>query len=132
MTVPLGDFIRRVALHFPVCTIRGLIPRDLDSDEMLICTEIDIAEIIVIYEDQNHGLWVGVALYVGADLNRMKSDSEKFRETGSFFFTNLKTDEGLDHVISWIERDCMLEDLWERMPEVSGSPLKNEGTGLLP
>jgi len=41
----------------------------------------------------------------------MKSNSEKFREAGSFFFTNLKTDEGLDHVISWIERDCMLEDL---------------------
>jgi urease accessory protein len=54
---------------------------------------------------------IDLAPYVGADLSRMKSDSEKFRDAGSFFFTNLKTDEGLDKVIDWIKKDCMLEDL---------------------
>ena len=42
---------------------------------------------------------IDLAPYVGADLNRMKTDSEKFRESGTFLFTNLKTDEGLSGVI---------------------------------
>lgn len=54
---------------------------------------------------------IDLAPYVGADLNRMRSDSERFRDAGSFFFTNLKTDEGLADVIAWIKSDCMLEDL---------------------
>lgn len=54
---------------------------------------------------------IDLAPYVGADLNRMRSDSEKFRDAGSFFFTNLKTDEGLQDVIAWIKSDCLLEDL---------------------
>ncbi|MDU6505976.1 MAG: urease accessory protein UreG, partial [Staphylococcus sp.] len=28
-----------------------------------------------------------------------------------FTFTNLKTDEGLDNVIEWIERDALLKGL---------------------
>jgi len=54
---------------------------------------------------------IDLAPYVGADLNRMKTDSEKFRESGTFLFTNLKTDEGLDEVIKWIKKDVLLEDL---------------------
>ena len=54
-----------------------------------------------------------LAPYVGADLDRMKSDSEMFRDEGSFYFTNLKLDEGLDDVIQWIKRDVLLEDLEE-------------------
>lgn len=54
---------------------------------------------------------IDLAPYVGANLNQMRSDSEKFRKEGSFLFTNLKTDEGLKRVIEWIEKECLLEDL---------------------
>ena len=54
-----------------------------------------------------------LAPYVGADLDRMRSDSELFRPAGSFFFTNLKKDEGLQDVIDWVKRDVLLEDLEE-------------------
>ncbi len=54
---------------------------------------------------------IDLAPYVGADLNRMKTDSEKFRESGTFLFTNLKTDEGLSGVIDWIKKDVLLEGL---------------------
>ena len=54
---------------------------------------------------------IDLAPYVGADLNRMKEDSKKFRSDGTFLFTNLKTDEGLKDVIDWIKRDCLLDGL---------------------
>jgi urease accessory protein len=54
---------------------------------------------------------IDLAPYVGANLDRMREDSEKFRRADSFIFTNLMKDEGLDKVIAWIKRDCMLEDL---------------------
>ncbi|MGN1024159.1 MAG: urease accessory protein UreG [Lachnospiraceae bacterium] len=57
---------------------------------------------------------IDLAPYVGANLERMREDSEKFREAGTFYFTNLKKDEGLQHVIDWIRRDCMLEGLDEK------------------
>lgn len=56
---------------------------------------------------------IDLAPYVGASLEQMKTDSEKFRGSGAFCFTNLKTDEGLDRVIDWIRKDCLLEDLEE-------------------
>ncbi len=54
---------------------------------------------------------IDLARYVGADLDRMKSDSEMFRSNGTFLFTNLKKDQGLDEVIDWIKKNCLLEDL---------------------
>lgn len=54
---------------------------------------------------------IDLAPYVGADPERMKKDSEKFRADGTFLFTNLKKDEGLQGVIDWIKRDCLLEGL---------------------
>lgn len=54
---------------------------------------------------------IDLAPYVGADLNRMKEDSKKFRSDGTFLFTNLKTDDGLKEVIDWIKRDCLLDGL---------------------
>ena len=54
---------------------------------------------------------IDLAPYVGAYLERMKKDSEKFRADGTFLFTNLKKDEGLQGVIDWIKRDCLLEGL---------------------
>lgn len=56
---------------------------------------------------------IDLAKYVGADLDRMKSDSEMFRSDGTFLFTNLKKDEGLQDVITWIKKNCLLEDLEE-------------------
>ena len=56
---------------------------------------------------------IDLAKYVGADLDRMKSDSEMFRSDGTFLFTNLKKDEGLQHVSAWIKKNCLLEDLEE-------------------
>lgn len=57
---------------------------------------------------------IDLAPYVGADLERMKSDSEMFRNDGTFLFTNLKKDEGLQNVIAWIKKNCLLEDLEDK------------------
>ncbi|MEB6298647.1 urease accessory protein UreG [Staphylococcus xylosus] len=52
-----------------------------------------------------------LAPYVGASLERMAEDTKVFRGNRPFTFTNLKTDEGLDEVIEWIEKDVFLKGL---------------------
>lgn len=52
-----------------------------------------------------------LAPYVGASLEQMAEDTKVFRGKRPFTFTNLKTDEGLDQVIDWIERDTLLKGL---------------------
>lgn len=52
-----------------------------------------------------------LAQYVGASLERMAEDTEKFRKNRPFAFTNLKTDEGLDDVLNWIKKDIFLKRL---------------------
>lgn len=53
-----------------------------------------------------------LAPYVGANLEVMKNDTMHFRKDKEFFFTNLKKDEGLESVINWIEKNCLLKGLW--------------------
>ena len=52
-----------------------------------------------------------LAPYVGASLDQMVKDTEVFRGNRPFAFTNLKTDEGLEKVIEWIEHDVLLKGL---------------------
>ncbi|WP_436854332.1 urease accessory protein UreG [Staphylococcus caeli] len=52
-----------------------------------------------------------LAPYVGASLDRMAEDTKVFRGNRPFTFTNLKTDDGLDEVIHWIEQDVFLKGL---------------------
>lgn len=52
-----------------------------------------------------------LAPHVGADLEVMEADSKVFRKDKPFAFTNLKTDEGLDSVMTWIRSDVLMLDL---------------------
>lgn len=54
---------------------------------------------------------IDLAPYVGADLSIMEQDTKHFRKHKDFYFTNLKTDDGLGNVINWIEKNCLLKDL---------------------
>ncbi|MBU3804687.1 MAG: urease accessory protein UreG [Candidatus Cellulosilyticum pullistercoris] len=54
---------------------------------------------------------IDLAPYVGADLEVMKQDTITFRGKKEFIFTNLKTDEGVNTVIQWIQKNCLLEGL---------------------
>lgn len=54
---------------------------------------------------------IDLAPYVGADLSIMEQDTKHFRKYKDFYFTNLKTNDGLGNVINWIEKNCLLKDL---------------------
>ena len=54
---------------------------------------------------------IDLAPYVGADLDIMRKDTLAFRSENSFMFTNLKTDEGINEVINWIKKNCLLEGI---------------------
>lgn len=52
-----------------------------------------------------------LAPYVGASLEVMAADSKRMRGDRPFLFTNLKTEEGLDAVLSFIKRNVLMEDI---------------------
>jgi urease accessory protein len=52
---------------------------------------------------------IDLAPHVGASLEVMDRDARKMRGARPFVFTNLKTGEGLDKVIAFIEREGMLK-----------------------
>jgi urease accessory protein len=54
---------------------------------------------------------IDLAPYVGADLDVMQLDAAAIRAGKPIVFTNLKTGEGLDQVISWIQHDVLFEPL---------------------
>lgn len=52
-----------------------------------------------------------LAPYVGASLEVMRIDTLATRGQKSFFFTNLKNEEGLADVVDWIRKEVFLEGL---------------------
>lgn len=54
---------------------------------------------------------IDLAPLVGADLGVMERDSKKMRGSRPFQFTNIRGDQGVDQVISWIKEHVLLEDL---------------------
>lgn len=52
---------------------------------------------------------IDLAPFVGADLKVMERDSLKMRGTKPFIFTNIREEEGIDAVISWIKDNVLLE-----------------------
>lgn len=61
-----------------------------------------------------------LAPYVGADLGVMDRDSRKMRGARPFVFTNLKTQEGVDGIVSWIRRDLLFADV-DLSPSISNT-----------
>ena len=53
---------------------------------------------------------IDLAPHVGADLGVMERDARLMRGSRPFVFTNLKTREGIDGVVSWIRRELLFEN----------------------
>jgi urease accessory protein len=51
---------------------------------------------------------IDLAPHVGADLGVMERDARRARGDRPFLFTNLRTGEGLDGIVRWIESDLLL------------------------
>lgn len=54
---------------------------------------------------------IDLAPMVGADLSVMERDSKRMRGNRPFVFTNIRGDQGIDAVITWLKKDVLMEDL---------------------
>ena len=54
---------------------------------------------------------IDIALYVHSDLHVMEEDTKRMRGEKPYVFTNLYDGTGLDHIIAWIKKDMLFEDL---------------------
>ncbi|OUQ55340.1 urease accessory protein UreG [Tyzzerella sp. An114] len=54
---------------------------------------------------------IDLAPYVGASLEVMERDSLKMRGNRPFVFTNIRDLDGIDSVVSWIEKNVMFEGM---------------------
>ena len=54
---------------------------------------------------------IDLAPLVGADLDVMACDSKKMRGEKPFVFTNIRTGEGVDQVIAFLEKNVFFSDL---------------------
>ncbi len=75
-----------------------------------------------------------LAPYVGADLNRMRGDLEAARGPLPFFFTNLRSSEGLESVVSWVqdkltEGERTVVPLWAKQPTLKSAILEDHHHG---
>ncbi|HOP18143.1 MAG TPA: GTP-binding protein, partial [Gammaproteobacteria bacterium] len=52
---------------------------------------------------------IDLAPYVGASLEVMEADTNRMRGERPWVFANMKTREGLDTIIAFIEREGMLQ-----------------------
>ena len=50
---------------------------------------------------------IDLAPYVGADLDVMARDAKRMRREKPFLMTNLRSGEGLDGIIAWLEREVL-------------------------
>ena len=51
---------------------------------------------------------VDLAPHVGADLQVMERDARRMREARPFVFTNLRTGEGVEAIVTWIRTELLL------------------------
>ncbi len=51
---------------------------------------------------------IDLAPHVGADLAVMERDARKQRGTRPFVFTNLRTGDGVDAIVEWLQKDLLL------------------------
>lgn len=54
---------------------------------------------------------IDLAPYVGADLEVMARDAKRMRGDKPFLFTNLRTGEGLNAILTWLEDDVLFRSL---------------------
>lgn len=54
---------------------------------------------------------IDIAPYVHSDLHVMEEDTKRMRGEKPYVFTNLFDGTGLDHIIAWIKKDMLFEDL---------------------
>lgn len=53
---------------------------------------------------------IDLAPYVGADLQTMERDSRRMRGEKPFVFTNLRSGEGVEQIVLWIQRELLFEE----------------------